>query len=192
VVGFVGRLCQDKGIVELWTAWQIIAARYTQAELVILGQTELDEIESKRAFDSLKSAPRVTVISEFRDAKWYFDCMDLLVHPSHREGLPNVCLEAAAMALPVVTTDAVGCRDSVIDGVTGRIVPVGDGVAVAHAVGDYIDSPSMRAEHGAAGRVRVLQDFHPVDVWGAQSGLFEQMMAMSRVQSRLCGERAHD
>jgi glycosyltransferase involved in cell wall biosynthesis len=179
VVGFVGRLCRDKGLVELSSAWHAIAARYPQAELLILGPVEMDGIESRRAFDLLKSAPRVTLISEFREARPYYAVMDLLAHPSHREGLPNVCLEAASMAIPVVTTDAVGCRDSVIDGVTGRIVRSGNSSMLAGAIGEYIESPTMRIAHGAAGRARMLRDFRPTDVWAAQSELFKQMMARS-------------
>ena len=176
-VGFVGRLCRDKGLVELSAAWRQIAARYPEAHLVIVGPAEIDGVESHRAFESLKSAPRVTMSSEFLEARSFYEVMDLLAHPSHREGFPNVCLEAAAMALPVVTTDAVGCRDSVIDGVTGRVVPVRSAAMLASAIGEYIESERQRIAHGASGRARVLRDFSPTEVWIAQAELFECMMA---------------
>jgi glycosyltransferase involved in cell wall biosynthesis len=176
VVGFVGRMCRDKGIVELSVAWRLITAQYPEAHLVIVGPAEIDDSESHRAIDALRSAPRVTMSSEFREARPYYEVMDVLAHPSHREGFPNVCLEAAAMALPVVTTDAVGCRDSVIDGVTGRVVPAGSATILASVLGEYIESAPKRTAHGTAGRARVLSDFRPTDVWTAQAELYERMM----------------
>jgi glycosyltransferase involved in cell wall biosynthesis len=179
VVGFVGRLCRDKGLVELSSAWRSIAAKFPEAELLILGPAEIDDFESRQALDSLRSAPRVRMVPEFLEVRPYYDIMDVLAHPSHREGLPNVCLEAAAMALPVVTTDAVGCCDSVVDGVTGRVVPVGSGAMLASAIGEYVDSRATRIAHGAAGRARVLRDFRPADVWAAQTELYKRLLARS-------------
>jgi glycosyltransferase involved in cell wall biosynthesis len=179
-------MCRDKGIVELSVAWRLITAQYPAAHLVIVGPAEIDDSESHRAIDALKSAPRVTMSSEFREARPYFEVMDIFAHPSHREGFPNVCLEAAAMALPVVTTDAVGCRDSVIDGVTGRVVPVGSVAMLASAIGEYIDSEARRTSHGTAGRARVLRDFRPTEVWTAQAELYERMMAKAEGRCRHC------
>jgi glycosyltransferase involved in cell wall biosynthesis len=90
-----------------------------------------------------------------------------VVLPSYREGFPNAPLEAAAMGLPVVASDAVGCIDAVQDGETGVIFPAGDTDALRIAVKQYLDDPSLRRKHGAKGRLRVLKNFRPEDVWGA-------------------------
>jgi glycosyltransferase involved in cell wall biosynthesis len=90
---------------------------------------------------------------------------DIVVLPSHREGFPNVPLEAASMGLPVVTTDAVGCVDAVVDGRTGRVCALGDVEALARAITSYLDSPETRRSHGAAGRQRALVDFDPQRIW---------------------------
>src|SRR6266536_5886872 len=93
--------------------------------------------------------------------------MDVVVLPSHREGMPNVALEAAAMELPIVATDVPGCVDAVQDGFTGTLVPVGDIGALRDALRRYVEDPQLRSSHGAAARRRVLEDFRQEAIWSA-------------------------
>jgi glycosyltransferase involved in cell wall biosynthesis len=90
---------------------------------------------------------------------------DVLCLPTHREGFPNVVLEAAAAGRPTVTTTATGARDSVIDGVTGFLVPVGAPTGLAKALAELAADPALRERLGAAARVRAVEDFAPADVW---------------------------
>ena len=85
--------------------------------------------------------------------------MDILVLPTHREGLPIVLLEGAAMGLPIVATRVTGCVDAVQDGVTGTLVPAYDSTALAQGVQRYVVDPSLRARHGKAARAWMLRDF---------------------------------
>jgi glycosyltransferase involved in cell wall biosynthesis len=87
--------------------------------------------------------------------------MDTLVHPSHREGFPNAVLEAAAMELPVITTDALGCIDSVRDGETGFIVPVRNTEKLAEKMLLLARDTELRENMGKKARQRVLCDFDP-------------------------------
>jgi glycosyltransferase involved in cell wall biosynthesis len=177
LVGFVGRLCKDKGVLELLAAWEHVSRRRPRAHLLILGPLDGSEPILSRRLEQLRSSGRATVLTEFREPDDCYLAMDLMVLPSHREGFPNVVLEASATSLPVVTTDAVGCRDSVIDGVTGRVVAVGDVAALVGALEEYIDSPATRSTHGAAGRARVLKEFRPDDIVKAQVALFQALLA---------------
>ena len=79
--------------------------------------------------------------------------------PSYREGLPKTLLEAAACGLPIVTTDAPGCREIVRDGDNGFLVPVRDAQALAIALRGLIDNPVLRAEMGLRSREIVLAEF---------------------------------
>ena len=85
--------------------------------------------------------------------------MDLFVLPSHREGFPARSMEAAAMTLPVVTTDVRGCRQVVAHGRTGFIVPVNDACALAQAISTLGDDPDLRRRMGAAARERAVVEF---------------------------------
>lgn len=79
--------------------------------------------------------------------------------PSYREGLPKSLLEAAAAGLPIVTTDAPGCREAVRDGENGLLVPARDAATLATALKRLIDDPALRRQFGAAGRRRAETEF---------------------------------
>ncbi len=177
VFGFVGRLSLDKGLKELLAAWDIVQRRHPAAHLLVLGPIDQVSRAMRKVLESLRSMHHVHLLTNFFESAPYFRLMDVLVHPSHREGFPNAPLEAAAMGIPTITTNAVGCRDAIVDGITGRIVPVGDANAIAAAIIEYIEMPELRARHGAAARARVLSDFKPEDLWRAQVQLFRDLIA---------------
>lgn len=79
--------------------------------------------------------------------------------PSYREGLPKSLLEAAACGLPIVTTDAPGCREVVRDGVNGLLVPVRDAAALAAALEKLIGDAALRCRMGEQSRVRAETEF---------------------------------
>jgi glycosyltransferase involved in cell wall biosynthesis len=83
----------------------------------------------------------------------------IVCHPSYREGLPTILLEAAACARPIVTTETAGCRDAVVDGETGILVPVKDAEALARALRSLITDPALRRKMGSAGRKRAEAEF---------------------------------
>jgi glycosyltransferase involved in cell wall biosynthesis len=89
---------------------------------------------------------------------------DLYCLPSWREGMPRSILEAMAASLPVVATDIRGCREEVIDGQTGLIVPVRDARALAGALGGLLRDDQKRRRMGEAGRRRAEQYFSEAQV----------------------------
>lgn len=176
VIGFVGRLVRDKGIVELTDAWRAIKGEFPSAHLLVVGPFEQRDalpVEIERA---LRDDPRVHLVGFRRDTPRFYEAMDVHVLPSHREGFPNAPLEAAAMAVPTVTTDALGCVDAVSDGVTGTVVPVGDAMALRRAVAQYLRDPVLRAEHGSTARARALEMFQPQAVWQGTLDLYERLL----------------
>ena len=89
-----------------------------------------------------------------------FSIADIFVFPSYyREGVPRVLLEAMALKKPIVTTDSVGCREAVDDGINGFLVPVRDGNAVAEKIELLIQSPDLRCKMGNAGFEKARQEF---------------------------------
>ena len=84
---------------------------------------------------------------------------DIFCLPSYREGVPNALLEAAASGLPIVTTDAPGCRDVVTDNVDGLLVPLRNAKALADALEILIISSDIRNRMGAAGRQIAVEQF---------------------------------
>lgn len=176
VIGFVGRIVKDKGIHELTEAWKTLRVKYDLAHLLLVGDVEeTDPIlpEDERV---LRDDPRVHFTGRQSDVPRLFAAMDVFVMPSYREGFGVTNIEAAALALPVVSTRIPGCVDSVVDGETGTLVPVRHSEALADAVGRYYLDPVLRNEHGQAGRRRVLADFKPERIWNDVAAVYESLL----------------
>ncbi|MBA2078452.1 glycosyltransferase family 4 protein [Rhodanobacter sp. PCA2] len=85
--------------------------------------------------------------------------VDMVVLPSHREGLPRSLVEAAACGLPLITTDVPGCREVVSDGVDGLLVPRGDSQALAQAIRRLKENPQLARRLGDAARLKARSQF---------------------------------
>jgi len=85
--------------------------------------------------------------------------VDLVVLPSYREGLPKTLIEAASCGLPLVTTDAPGCREVVSHEKDGLLVPVRDADALARAIARLADEPELAARLGRVARQKALAEF---------------------------------
>ena len=167
VVGFAGRLVRDKGVTELLAAWERIRDEFPTASLVIAGQPEQRDALPLSVLQGLQADPRVKLLGQFLDMPGFYACLDVFALPTYREGLPTVILESAAMAVPAVASDCVGCVDAVENGVTGILVPPGDSTALADAIRSYLNNPDLRRQHGLNARTRILRDFRSETVWQA-------------------------
>lgn len=167
VVGFVGRIVRDKGVVELAEAWQGVREMIPEVRLLMVGPSEVQDALPPHVEHLLRTDPRVHIVGHVDDVPALYAAMDLVVLPTYREGFPNVPLEAAAMGLPVVATRVPGCTDAVQDDITGRLVPPRDSTALADAIMTYLRDPALRRAHGEAGRKRVLREFRQEAIWEA-------------------------
>ncbi|WP_197040086.1 glycosyltransferase family 4 protein [Mycobacterium sp. URHB0044] len=167
VVGFVGRVVRDKGLVELVEAWQTLRVERPELHMLVVGPFEPQDPLPPDAERLLRTDPRVHLTGINWDTPPLFAAMDVFVLPTYREGLPVSPLEAAAMELPVVATEVPGCVDAVQDGVTGTLVPPRDAAALTEAIRRYLIDPELRRRHGRSGRERVLKEFRQEDVWAA-------------------------
>ncbi|MDI6852073.1 MAG: glycosyltransferase family 4 protein [Deltaproteobacteria bacterium] len=165
VLGFVGRVVKEKGIVELEAAWQGLRERFSHLYLLLVGPTEPQDPVPAAVLARLRQDQRVRFTERVMDAAPFYMAMDILTLPTYREGFPNTPLEAAAMEIPVVATDVDGCPEAVQDNVTGLLVPPRDSLALAHAIQALIVDPEKRTKMGRAGRARVLRDFRPEVIW---------------------------
>lgn len=156
----ISRLIREKGVVEFAQAAALVRRRYPQVEFALLGgkdprnPTALTDAELSEV-----QLAGVRWLGETQDVREYIAQADVVVLPSYREGLPRSLLEAGAMARPVVATDTVGCRDVVVDGTTGYLVPVMDAVALADAMFRLIENREQAAMMGVAARARVVAYF---------------------------------
>ncbi|MBI4241965.1 MAG: glycosyltransferase [Candidatus Rokubacteria bacterium] len=158
VVGVVGRLEPQKGHLFVLDAFPSVLAELPEARLLIVGDGSLRRALEGRAA-RLGISGRVLFTGFRTDVPRLLDAMDLAVLPSLFEGMPLTAIEAAAMARPVVATRVDGTPEVVRDGITGRLVPPGDPVALGEAIRALLHDPSGARRMGEAGRARVLARF---------------------------------
>ncbi len=167
VCGFIGRLVRDKGILELAEAWTHLRTDFPDLHLLLVGPFEERDAIPDAVRASLENDPRVHLTGMVDDPARYYALLDVLAFPSHREGFPNVLLEAAAMRVPVVAARSSGNIDAVVEDRTGLLVAAGDAATLADAIRCYLNTPALGSAHGEAARQRVLNMFQPVHVWNA-------------------------
>lgn len=180
VVLFVGRVVRDKGIVELVEAWFLVRARFPEAHLIIVGPWESEDPVPESVRQAMRPEAGIHVVGPTDDVAPWYAAADVVVLPTHREGFPNVLLEAAAMGLPVVATRVAGCVDCVLEERTGLFVPVASPGALATALGRYLQDPALRVRHGSAARAHVLETFDPVRLWTLQGLRYVHWLARRR------------
>jgi glycosyltransferase involved in cell wall biosynthesis len=162
VVVLPARLLWDKGVGEFVEAAAILKARGVDARFVLVGEPDPHNPASVSDADlaawSRSGAVEAWGRSDDMPAvlrKAHIACL-----PSYREGLPRALLEAAASALPIVTTDVPGCREVVRDGYNGYLVPPRQAAALADALEKLIRAPAAEREQmGRRGRGLVLEQF---------------------------------
>jgi len=117
----VGRMVHDKGIEELVNAFTVLQRLY-DLQLILIGpyEEELDPLPPY-ILDIIKNNADITHVTWSDEVEYYMDFADLLVHPSHREGFPNVILQAGAMRLPVICSNIPGNNDIVNHNKTGLL-----------------------------------------------------------------------
>ncbi len=157
VVGCVGRLVAEKGLLELIAAAAGLDGRYA---VVVIGPQDPGKADALTAEQMAAAADAgVRFLGHRDDVDALYRGMDLFVLPSHREGFPRAAMEAAASGLPVIATDVRGCRQVVADGVTGRLVPLRDPARLAAAIRELGEDPAARAAMGSAASVRAAAEF---------------------------------
>ena len=154
---FAGRLAPVKGLRVLLDALSLLGKR-TEVDLTIVGDgPDRDELERIAAL--LEKKVRFTGYFSQAEVAGEMAATDIFVLPSFAEGVPVVLMEAMASGKPVIATQVAGVGELVEDGMSGRIVPPGDAVMLAHAIADLAADPTLRNHMGAAGRNRVRTAF---------------------------------
>ncbi len=162
------RMLWDKGIQEFIDAARQLRAEHRDIDFLLAGAPDPGNPASipETTLRAWVEEGLVQWLGHVDDMPALFHSVDAVVLPSYREGLPKGLVEAAACGLPLVTTDAPGCREVVTPEVDGLLVPVRDSVALARAIARLQDDPSLAARLGAAARAKALANFDArIIVW---------------------------
>jgi glycosyltransferase involved in cell wall biosynthesis len=169
----LARVMHSKGIREYLEAAKIIKTKYPEVRFMLLGAVE--NLQDSLKMEDLMPYINAGIIDYFGEtndvASFYKQC-SVYVLPSYREGTPRTVLEAMAMGRPIITTNAPGCRETVIDGQNGFLVPVKNGGALAEKMEWFIKNKDKIADMGQASYDLCLEKF---DVKKVNQKMLEHM-----------------
>lgn len=172
----VARMIREKGVPEFVEAarWLKGRARFTLAGAPDEGNHNAITAAQLRAW---QAEGVVEWLGPEKDIAGLLAASHIACQPSsYREGLPKSALEAMAAGKPLVATDIPGCREAVVDGLTGLLIPPRDAPALAAALARLIDDPALRARMGAAGRARVEENFSDRIICGKTLAVYDSLV----------------
>src|SRR5699024_143047 len=175
VFSFIGRLVEEKGVIELLTAFGELRKRYSNIKLLLIG----DLPESERDVTAINEIKRlmnqegICALGFRDDINQLLSLSDVFVLPSYREGLPRSIIESMAMENAIIATNIRGCREQVFEE-NGLLVDRRSSEQLASAMESMIENPEAIERMGSASR-EIAQE------------LFNEEKVLEK-QMRLCGE----
>jgi glycosyltransferase involved in cell wall biosynthesis len=185
VATMIARVTRSKGIPEFAQVARTVGARLPTARFLLVGPDDRDSIDRlpERELTELRTA--VIWPGARRDVAAVLAASDLFVLPTaYREGIPRVLLEAASMALPLVTTDSPGCNEICAHRRNGILVRLGDAAGLAAAVEELIAQPDLRSAMGRESRRRAVADFDLGVIAAQTRAIYQRLLADAAVRAR--------
>lgn len=164
IIGYVGRLVQDKGIHQLIDSWKILLKTNYNIKLLLVGPFEIRDSVDEEVREYISNEPTIIHTGLIAEVLPYYGLMNVFILPSLREGFPTVVLEASSMELPIITTKSTGCVDSIIENITGIFCEI-DKISISNKINFYLNNPDIAIEHGINGRQFVENNFQQKVIW---------------------------
>lgn len=168
VLGFVGRIVRDKGIVELVEAYRALKKSYDHVKMLVVGQLENVDSLPKDVWREIEEDDCIIYVGSVDNPAPYYSLMDVLVLPTYREGFGLVAIEAMAMGVPVIASRVLGCVDTIEHGKNGFLVPAQNVEQIVEKVQFYMENNEDRDRHGDYGRSMVKQKYDQSAIWKDQ------------------------
>jgi glycosyltransferase involved in cell wall biosynthesis len=183
-VVLAARLLWDKGIAEYAQAARLLKAKGLPVRFLLAGSPDPGNPAAipQATLDGWQAEGLIELLGQVGDMAALFASVDIVVLPSYREGLPKSLIEAAACALPLVTTDVPGCREVVTHEANGLLVPVKDATALANAIERLHLDPVWARQLGLAARKRAIAEFDERIVIEKTLGVYEELVSSLRAK----------
>ncbi len=172
VVLMVARAIWHKGIREYYEASSLLSSK-KNIQFILVG--DIDEGNPSSASKAFLEDGNVLWLGHRNDIFMLTALSDIYVLPSYREGVPRTLLEAASMAKPIITTDTIGCREVVEDGVNGYLVPIKDAHALAKKIEYLVSHKEERKVMGENGRIMAIKEFDIKNVVRQYMTLYKEL-----------------
>ena len=161
---FMGRLNHDKGVYELLSAYNRIASEREDVYLLLFGHDEENVSATIGDYQNIKTGSNFCYYGATSEPHKMLQAGDVFVLPTYREGFGSSVIEASALGLPVICSDAYGVMDAMVDDVTGLRCKVGDIDSLYSAMVKLADDKNLQNYLGNNGRDRVTREFNGADV----------------------------
>jgi glycosyltransferase involved in cell wall biosynthesis len=159
---FTARMLREKGVIDLVEAAEILRPEYEGRITFLLcgGLSANPSALKKEEIEALADGKYIQWLGHCNNVADLLKESDIMCFPSYyREGVPRSLIEASSIGRPIVTTDSVGCRDTVVDGVNGFIVPKHSPEKIAEALKKLIDDKTLRERMGKESRKIAEKDY---------------------------------
>ena len=159
---FTARMVKEKGVIELIEAAERLRKEYEgRVEFWLCGRLAANaDAVSREELESRCDGQYIKWLDFQKDIKSILEQCHIMAFPSYyREGVPKSLIDACAIGRPIVTTNSIGCKDVVDDGVSGFLVPVKDSEALARKLRLLIDDKELRLRMGLAARKKAEREF---------------------------------
>lgn len=149
----ISRLIRDKGVYEFLEASRKVKKKHPEVRFLLVGPYDSNPSAIKpEELQPFIDDGIIEYFGEQEDVRPYFAQCNVFVLPSYREGTPKTNLEAMASGRAIITTDAPGCKETVVDGENGYLIPVKDVNALCTKMIYFIDNPDLVSAMGSNGR----------------------------------------
>lgn len=156
---FMGRQNAEKGIYELYDAFNRLASEFSNVTLLMYGSDEEGCMNHLPKYGNIKQGDNFIFYGNTPTPERHLQGADVFCMPSYREGFGSSVIEASCLGLPVICSDAYGLQDTMVDNETGLRCKVADATSLYDAMKYYVENRSEGIKHGANGRARVLKYF---------------------------------
>ncbi len=176
---FTARMVEDKGTLVLIDAAKKLESEYkSKVQFLLCGGLDTNPNGiTKEMLESRCDGEYIQWLGHRKDVLELLKQSHIMAFPSwYREGLPKSVIEAEAIGRPVVTTDSVGCRDTVVDGKNGYMIPIKDSDALAMALKKLIDNPELRQTMGKNAREFAVNRFDIHDVVNVHLNVYDNIL----------------
>lgn len=172
------RMLWDKGVREVKEASDILKEKYGDKITFVLSGLADEENRAGVPLSYLndwQDGDYVQWIGYQNDMVAIYQDADIVLLPSYREGMPKTLIEACAMGKPIITTEAIGCKECVDEGINGFKVPVKSSKDLAQGIIKMIENDTLREEMGKQSRLKAIKEFNQKDVIAKHLDLYTKL-----------------
>ena len=176
---FTARMVEDKGVLVLIDAADRLRPEYVgKVQFLLCGGLDTNPLAiTKERLEQLCDGDYIQWLGRRDDVHELLEHCHVFAFPSYyKEGLPKSCIEAAAVGRPIITCDSTGCRDTVVDGRTGYLIPKKDSSALAERLKKLFDDERLRKEMGRNARIYAEQMFSVEEVVKEHLSVYKKLI----------------